>query len=91
MNLVVSIPADQLDQLVDLVAARLADRLEPPTPTWPEWMSIETASRYLDCSVERLRKLVARNQIPFHQEGPRTRVFFNRFDIDGWMQGRSAS
>jgi excisionase family DNA binding protein len=66
----------------------LADlRAEQGVPTWPGWMSVDTASRYLDCPVERVRKLVARREIPFAQEGPGCRIFFNRSDLDRWMSG----
>jgi excisionase family DNA binding protein len=52
---------------------------------WPQWMSVETASRYLDVPPERLRKLKERREIPFHQEGVGCRVFFARRDLDEWM------
>ena len=54
--------------------------------TWPEWMSVETAARYLDMPVERIRKLIARRAIPFAQEGSGCRIFFSRHDLDDWMQ-----
>jgi excisionase family DNA binding protein len=68
---------------LDAVAAALP---AVPVEPWPEWMNVETAAAYLDSSVERLRKLVARRQIPFVQEGPGCRVFFRRSDLDAWME-----
>jgi excisionase family DNA binding protein len=53
---------------------------------WPEWMSVETAARYLDVPPERVRKLKDRREIPFHQEGVGCRVFFARRDLDEWMR-----
>ena len=38
------------------------------TQTWPECMSVQTAASYMDCSPERLRKLIARREIPFVQQ-----------------------
>jgi excisionase family DNA binding protein len=80
-----SLDSDQLAELaarvLELLHAELARSVEP----WPDWMSIETASRYLDCTIERLRKLVARHQIPYHQDGPGCRIFFHRPDLDHWM------
>lgn len=51
----------------------------------PEFMSVETAARYLDVSPERLRKLQARRKIPFYQEDVGCRVLFRRADLDQWM------
>ena len=64
------------------VLAELADRHEQ---AWPEWMSIETAARYLDVPVERIRKLVARRAIPFSQESLGCRLSFNRRELNAWM------
>jgi excisionase family DNA binding protein len=65
---------------------RAAVRFEVEAASWPEWMSVETAARYLDVPAERLRKLKDRREIPFHQEGPGCRVFFARRDLDRWME-----
>ena len=56
---------------------------------WPEWMSIETAARYLDMPVHRIRKLIVRRAIPYIQEGPGCRIFFSRHQLDGWMRSWS--
>jgi excisionase family DNA binding protein len=58
----------------------------PAVEPWPEWMNAQTASGYLDITVERLRKLKERGRIPFYQEGPGCRVFFKRTDLDAWME-----
>ncbi|MBA3844185.1 MAG: helix-turn-helix domain-containing protein, partial [Actinobacteria bacterium] len=58
--------------------------------SWPEWMGVETAARYLDVSPQRLRKLVAAGSIPHVQEGPGCRVFFGRADLDRWMRAGAA-
>jgi excisionase family DNA binding protein len=64
---------------------RVAVRAEVEAAAWPEWMAIETAARYLDVTVERVRKLHARREIPFYQEGKGCRVFFRRSELDEWM------
>jgi excisionase family DNA binding protein len=80
----VAVPMTLDDDALAVIAAQLGrDR-----DAWPEWMSVETASRYLDAPVERLRKLQARRAIPYHQEGPGCRVFFRRADLDGWMEAQ---
>jgi excisionase family DNA binding protein len=76
--------------LDDAALAALASALglsAHPGEAFPEWMSIATAARYLDVSVQRLRKLVASKQIPFVQERHACRIFFSRSDLDGWMRG----
>jgi excisionase family DNA binding protein len=70
------------------LAARVA-ALEATTPAdtgWPEWMNLETAAAYLDSSPERIRKLVARREIPYHQEAPGCRLSFKRHDLDQHMR-----
>jgi excisionase family DNA binding protein len=77
------------EELVEAIALRAADiaveRLRVELQAWPEWMGIVTAARYLDVSVERLRKLQARRQLPFHQKGRGCRVFFRRSELDEAM------
>jgi excisionase family DNA binding protein len=81
------------DEVVNAIAAALTERLLPilrsatSAEQWPEWMAIDTAARYLDVSPQRLRKLVARRQIPFHQEDTGCRILFRRSDLDQWMAG----
>jgi excisionase family DNA binding protein len=86
-GIAVSIPAAVVDDLVAAVAERVLDTLTLPdhAAPWPEWMSVESAARYMDVSPERLRKLVARREVPFHQEGRRCRVLFRRRDLDEWL------
>ena len=75
-----------LQPFVDAVADIVEQRQLARTPeTAPEWMSVESAARYLDVSPERVRKLVARRTIPHYQEGPGCRVFLRRRELDEWM------
>ncbi len=75
----------ELDQVaLDAVAAAMPAPIEP----WPQWMTVETAARYLDVSPGRLRKLVARRQVPFAQEGKGCRLNFSRDDLDQWMRAQ---
>ena len=53
--------------------------------TWPEWMSVDTAARYLDMPVEGIRKLIARGAITFAQEGPRMLHLLLPARLDDWM------
>ena len=80
------LPASVLEAIVaetkSRVLVELNDRSDGPGSPW---MNAETAARYLDCSVERIRKLKERHHLPYHQEGPGCRVLFNKSDLDEWM------
>jgi excisionase family DNA binding protein len=80
------VPIDLDDRALRAIALALPHT--PEREPWPHWMSTETAAAYLDCSVERVRKLVARRQIPFAQEGHGCRLEFSRDDLDEWMRSR---
>ncbi len=78
------------DAVVEALAIAVSERLLPALHAageerWPEWMAVETAARYLDVSPHRIRKLVSRREIPFHQEDKGCRVLFRRGDLDDWM------
>ena len=88
-SLTVELPVALVDALVGATADRVLERVDADRlsqPTWPEWMSVDTAARYLDVSPERVRKLQSRREIPFHQEASGCRVLFRRDDLDEWMQ-----
>lgn len=91
-ELTFSLPAEVVEAIAEraaeIVLARLGDGRE--SERWPDWMSVETAARYLDVSPERVRKLVARREIPFSQEAKGCRVFLRRSDLDAWMDGYRA-
>lgn len=84
----IPVPLELNDQALAKIAAAVATDTTT-TDTWPGWMNVETAARYLDVSPERVRKLVARRQIPYAQEAPGCRVFFARNELDHWMQIQS--
>jgi len=89
--LAIPLPPELLERLVDAVAARVLDRLalQADHVGWPRWMSVLTAARYLDVSEERIRKLVARREIPYSQHDAGCRIFFDRLAIDEWMRGQT--
>ena len=77
------------DAIIDLIAERLAAivlrRLAEQGSNGRAWFDVEGAADYLAMPVERLRKLIGRRAIPFHQEAPGHRVFLSRPDLDAWM------
>lgn len=60
---------------------------------WPEWMSIETAARYCDCSTRKIRRAIqsgvlkaSRPTDGYHAD---SHVRIARISLDTWMQGSS--
>jgi excisionase family DNA binding protein len=84
------LPDDLIEEITERVTRRVIETLNQDTTLGARWMSITTAAEYLDCPVERLRKLVQRRAIPFNQEAPNTRVFFDRHALDRWMESKAA-
>lgn len=75
---------DQLDVIAGRVAAIL--RVEQPIQTdVPAYFDTKAAAVYLGCSEQRVRKLIARRKVPFHQEAVGCRITFARHDLDQWM------
>lgn len=66
-------------QLAVAIAAELKHGREIPTQ-WPEIMSVETAARYMDRSVEGVRNLVKTKVLPATRIDNRLQI--RRLDID---------
>jgi excisionase family DNA binding protein len=82
----IHLPATFLEAIVAETTSRVLVKLDNHSAeAGSPWMNVETAARYLDCSVERIRKLKERRELPYHQEGPGCRVLFNKSDLDKWM------
>src|SRR5437660_1480530 len=60
--------------LAELVAALVVEGLGERATSSSPWLDVERAAAYLGWSTERVRKLVQRRSIPFHQEKPGARV-----------------
>jgi len=80
-----------VDQLLDLLAERIAQRLREqaesgePDPERSPWMNVESAAAYLDLPKQRLYRLTAAGAIPhYKQEG---RLLFRREELDSWLGG----
>jgi excisionase family DNA binding protein len=74
----------ELGPIAKVLAEAVIDELQSIASA-SAWFDVEKASAYLTCSPERIRKLVARREIPFHQDRPGGRVFFNRRELDAWL------
>lgn len=91
MSLLGSLSAEaraELEALIkELVAAEVARRLADNGDAG-DFMDIVAAAAYLGVTVERLRKLKARGEIPYYQDGPNCRVHFRRVELDEWMAAK---
>jgi excisionase family DNA binding protein len=76
---------DDLDRLADRIASRLGPRLEPATDDG--WMDSREAAEYLGISRDALKRHMAARSIPFAQDGPGSRCYFKRADLDAWRGG----
>lgn len=73
-----SLPAEWLEALADLVAARLSGELAGASP----WLDRKAAADYLSVSISRLEK---DRTVPCHRwEG---RVMYHRVELDEWLLG----
>jgi hypothetical protein len=75
----VELDADALAQIAEQVAPR----------PWPEWMNADTAAAYLDTTRSALWHMKRAGLIPYVQDEPNGRVFFNRTDIDRALKERT--
>jgi excisionase family DNA binding protein len=78
---------DQIHEIALAVADILRADLAPTTNT-AEHFTVTDAANYLGITVGRLRKLIARRQIPIHQEAPGCRIVPARTDLDHYLANR---
>jgi excisionase family DNA binding protein len=72
-----------LGRLADLVIERLLERTEAGPPP-NQWMDARDAAAYLGVHRDTVRKLAAERAIPVHQDGPGSRLYFRRDELDEW-------
>ena len=76
-----------LDQLADLIAARLHQLQagqEAGESTTSPWLSASSAASYLDWPLQRVYKLTAQGAIPHYKHDGR--LLFNKRDLDQWLR-----
>ncbi len=54
-------------------------------PEWPEWLSPETAAKYLDTSINTLTDWRAKGVGPAYKKIGQRMVRYLRADLDAWM------
>jgi hypothetical protein len=78
-GLVISLPAEVLEQLVDQVAERVRAELSAASP----WLTRSEAAAYLRVPLSRLEK---DRTVPSHRwDG---RVLYNRTELDEWVKAQ---
>lgn len=83
-------PTDfRIDELIDLLAERLAKRFETrlndPSPTVrPRLLPVGQAASYLGRTEDSIRHLIASGRLPVVRTDKR--VFLDRQDLDDWIQ-----
>ncbi len=72
---------------------RIETKLDTLVGPWPEWMSIEAAARYCDCSARKIRRAIqsgvlkaSRPTDGYHAD---SHIRIARISLDTWMQGSS--
>jgi excisionase family DNA binding protein len=80
--LVDSFDDDALDALAELLAPRLAARLETPASTSP-WLDAAGAAEYLSTSRDRVYDLVQLRKLEPRRDG--RRLLFRRDDLDHYL------
>jgi excisionase family DNA binding protein len=73
---------DALDALAEMLAPRLADRLNVGASPW---LNTEGAAQYLGCTRRRLYDLVQLRMFDPRRDG--RRLLFRRADLDGYLEG----
>lgn len=65
-------------------------RLDALTRPWPEWMSIETAAHYCDCSTRKIRRAIQSGALRFSRPNDGyhsdAHVRIARTDLDEWLR-----
>jgi hypothetical protein len=79
--------AEALDLLADYLAPRLVEKLTPESARADGWLDAKQTAAYLALSVHALHKLSAAREIPFEQDGPGCKLWFQRSELDAWRCG----
>jgi len=72
------------------LAAVLLPHLQPEQPVAAGWMTSREAATYLGLTLPALHRLTAARAVPFEQEVPGGKCWFNRADLDAWRRGGGA-
>jgi excisionase family DNA binding protein len=85
---------DVPEALVERVAVRVAEILRPliaesSSASAAGWMTSAQAADYLGMSRNALHKLTSAREIPFSQDAPGGKCWFQAGELDEWRRSRS--
>lgn len=82
------------DRLIEAIAARTAELLleemRRDAQGVDSWMDAKQAAVHLGVHVDTIRRHAASGLIPSHQDGPGSKHYFRRSDLDRWRGGGGA-
>ena len=79
-----ALPDEVIEELAERVAERVLARLDTAED---RWLDSHAAAEYLGLpSVNALHKLTASRELPFSQDAPRGRCYFQKSALDAWRK-----
>ena len=82
------LPDDLLDELVVLLADRIARKLTVETQR-DSWLDTRRAAEYLSIPISSLQRLSAANKVPHVQDTPGGRKFYRQSWLDEWRESNA--
>lgn len=90
MKIDLDLSPETLESLATVLAERVAQRLLAETDTQPDrWMDSAAAATYLGLTRDALHKLSAANAVPFSQDVPNGKLYFQKSQLDRWRMASS--
>lgn len=83
----IELPPVVIDQIVAEAVRRVLDRIDERAAASGRWLDSRAAAAYLGMSVAALHKHTAARTIPFEQEAPNGKCWFDREALDAWRRG----
>jgi excisionase family DNA binding protein len=87
VELRLTLGSEQIREIAVAVAAILREDLAA-SANGPEYFGVSGAADYLAVPVGRLRKLIARHEVAFHQEALGCRITLARADLDRYLESQ---
>jgi excisionase family DNA binding protein len=80
-----------LEQFIEVLADRVAERLQGPAVVDDDWLDTRAAAAHLGVHRDTIRRLAAERAIASEQDGPGCKLFFRRSDLDAWRCSEAPS
>lgn len=86
LTLTAALDDEALIRLVELVAERVTERLQSRPVCEDRWLGARAAAEHLGMSLHALHRLTAERVIPFEQDGPGCKLWFQVAELDRWRR-----